>query len=173
MIPVQQNEKDTREALRQRLERAGLKAKTKNGVTLYKGVTLSEISADKLDVYTKVAGGPNNTSLVYMAVSMGYNNFTNSKGDSNITTNVKNFLQSFIADAGNYTEDLGITNQMQELSKSEKNYQQLLNDQERLTKERGSIDEKLLRVQNELNAAKEAIEKMKVAVQDAKTKRGT
>jgi hypothetical protein len=171
MIPVQQTEKDAREALKQRLERSGLKAKMKNGVTVYKGVTLSEISGDKVDVYTKVEGGPNNTSLVYMAVSRGYNNFTNSKEDTTITTNVKNFLQSFVGDAGNYTEDLGITNQMAELSKNEKNYQQLLNDQERLTKERASIDEKILKVQNELTVAKEGIEKMKVSLQEAKTKR--
>src|ERR1700722_1508262 len=74
MITIDQPEKITGDALQQRLERSGLKDKARNGVLRYKGVILSEISPDKVDIYTKVEQGPNNSSVVYMAVSRGYNN---------------------------------------------------------------------------------------------------
>ena len=74
MITIDQPEKITYEALQQRMERSGLKEKEKKGIVSYKGVTLSEISPDKIDIYTKVEAGPNNSSVVYMAVSRGYDN---------------------------------------------------------------------------------------------------
>src|SRR5688572_119593 len=69
MITIDQPEKITYEALQQRMERSGLKEKEKKGIVSYQGVTLSEISPDKVDIYTKVEAGPNNSSVVYMAVS--------------------------------------------------------------------------------------------------------
>lgn len=172
MIQVDQPEKDAREALKLRLERSGLKEKLRNGVVKYKGVTLSEISPDKLDIYTKVEEGPNNSSVVYMAVSKGYNNFTNSMTDSSITQNVKTFLQSFLMDARNYSADIGITNQVNDIGKDEKNYQQLLDEQGDLQKKRSAIDNRLLEIQNDLYIKKENIDKKKITLRDAKVKRG-
>jgi hypothetical protein len=171
MITVDQPEKNTREALQQRLERSGLKEKSRNGSTKYLGVTLSEISADKVDLYTKVEPGPNNSSVVYMAVSRGYNNFTNGAADSSITQNVKTFLESFIQDANNHSADMGITNQLNDISKDEKNYQNLLDEQTDLQKKRSNIDNRLSAIQAELNTRKEDLDKKKVSVKDAKTKR--
>lgn len=171
MIQVDQPEKDTREALKLRLERSGLKEKLRNGVVKYKGVTLSEISPDKLDIYTKVQEGPNNSSVVYMAVSRGYNNFANSMADSSITQNVKNFLQSFIMDARNHSADIGITSQVNDISKDEKNYQELLDEQANLQKKRSAIDNRLLEIQNDLYLKKEDIDKKKLTLRDAKVKR--
>lgn len=172
MIPIDHPEKDAREALRLRLERSGLKEKLRNGVTRYKGVTLSEISPDKVDIYTKVEAGPNNSSVVYMAVSRGYDNFTSSEADSNITQNVKAFLQSFIMDANNHSADIGITSQLKDISKDEKNYQQLLDEQADLKKKRSIIDSRLLEIQNDLYLKKENMDKKKISLDGAKEKRG-
>src|SRR5580765_6992398 len=87
MIVINQPVKVTTDALQQKLQRAGLDERVKRGAASYKGVTLSEISKDKIDVYTKVEKAANNTSTVYMAVSRGYNNFTSSGADSIITQN--------------------------------------------------------------------------------------
>lgn len=171
MIQVDQPEKDTREALMLRLERSGLKEKLRNGVMKYKGVTLSEISPDKLDIFTKVEEGPNNSSVVFMAVSKGYNNFTSSISDSSITQNVKNFLQSFILDAKNHSDDIGISNQLSDIDQDEKKYQQLLDEQATVLKKKAALDNRLLEIQNDLNLRRGDIDKKKVALQDAKTKR--
>ena len=169
MIEIKQPVDITTAALQQKLSRAGLNDKVKKGVASYKGVVLSEISKDKIDVYTKVESGPNNTSLVYMAVSKGYNNFTSSDADTVITQNVEAFLNSFVKDADNHFADVGISNQIKDVSRSEKEYQKLLNEQSDLLKKKSKIDNRLVEIQNELDVRKINLDKMKTGVQDAKT----
>ena len=171
MIVINQPVKVTTEALQQKLQRAGLDERIKRGAASYKGVTLSEISKDKIDVYTKVEKAPNNTSVVYMAVSRGYDNFTSSGTDSLITQNTIAFLNSFVKDADNHFADLDISNQMGDVSKSEKEYQQLLDEQRDLEKKKSTIDSRLTEIQNELVTRKTDIDKRKTAVEASKNKR--
>src|SRR6185436_1281089 len=172
MIVIDQPEKITRDALQQRLERSGLKERSKEGVIKYKGVILSEISPDKVDIYTKVEAGPNNSSFVYMAVSRGYDNFTNNVSDSAINQNVKIFLESLVKDANNQSADVGIKNQIKGVVNDEKEYVRLLDEQKDLQKKKSIIDNRLVEIQNELNLRAEEINKKKTGVEDAKTKRG-
>jgi len=172
MIVIDQPEKITRDALQQRLERSGLKERSKEGVIKYKGVILSEISPDKVDIYTKVEAGPNNSSVVYMAVSRGYDNFTNNVADSAITQNVKIFLESLVKDANTQSADVGIKNQIKGVVNDEKEYVRLLDEQKDLQKKKSVIDNRLIEIQNELNLRAEEINKKKTGVEDAKTKRG-
>ena len=171
MIVINQPVKITTEALQQKLQRAGLDEKIKRGAASYKGVTLSEISKDKIDVYTKVEKAPNNTSMVYMAVSRGYNNFTTGGADSIITENTIAFLNSFVKDADNHFADLDISNQMNDVNKSEKEYQHLLDEQRDLEKKKSSIDTRLAEIQNELATRKTEMDKRKSAVEESKNKR--
>ena len=172
MIVIDQPEKITRDALQQRLERSGLKERSKEGVIKYKGVILSEISPDKVDIYTKVEAGPNNSSVVYMAVSKGYDNFTNNVADSAITQNVKIFLESLVKDADTQSADVGIKNQIKGVISDEKDYMRLLDEQKDLQKKKSVIDNRLVEIQNELNLRAEEINKKKSGVEDAKIKRG-
>lgn len=171
MITIDQTEKITGDALQQRLERSGLKDRARNGVLRYKGVTLSEISMEKVDIYTKVERGPNNSSVVYMAVSRGYNNFTNNTADSAITQNVKTFLQSFVKDANSHAADVGISNQINDVIKDEKIYQRLLDEQKDLQKKKANIESRLIEIQNELVVRAEGIKNKKSGVEDAKAQR--
>jgi hypothetical protein len=171
MIEIKQPVDITVDALQQKLQRAGLNEREKKGTAIYKGVVLSEISKDKIDVYTKVESGPNNTSIVYMAVSKGYNNFTSSDADTLITQNVEAFLNSFVKDADNHSADVGISNQIKVENKSEKEYQKLLKEQKDLQEKKSKIDSRLVEIQNELDARKISIDKMKTGVEDAKTSR--
>jgi peptidoglycan hydrolase CwlO-like protein len=173
MIVINQPVKITTEALQQKLQRAGLDERIKRGAASYKGVTLSEISKDKIDVYTKVETAPNNTSMVYMAVSKGYNNFTNSEADSLITQNTIAFLNSFVKDADNHFADLDISNQMTDVNKSEKQYQHLLDEQRDLEKKKSAIDTRLTEIQNELATRKTDMDKKKSAVEESKIKRSS
>ena len=172
MIVIDQPEKITRDALQQRLERSGLKERSKEGVIKYKGVILSEISPDKVDIYTKVEAGPNNSSVVYMAVSKGYDNFTNNIADSAITQNVKIFLESLVKDADTQSADVGIKQQIKGVISDEKEYVRLLEEQKDLQKKKSVIDNRLVEIQNELNLRAEEINKKKSGVEDAKIKRG-
>ena len=170
-IDISQPEKITQDALQQRMQRSGLKAKPKNGIMSFKGVVFSEISPDKLDIYTKVEKGPNNNSVVYMAVSRGYNNFTNSAADSVLTQNVKTFLQSFVRDANYHSADVDISGQLSDINKDEKAYQKLLDEQRDLQKEKSTIENRLVEIQTELNTKGENLKKKKAGMEDAKVKR--
>lgn len=171
MITINQPLKVTIEALQEKLSRAGLNESVRRGAASYKGVILSEISKDKIDLYTKVVTGPNNTSTVYMAVSKGYNNFTNAGTDSVLTGNVITFLNSFVKDADNHFADLDISHQMSDVNKSEKAYQQLVNEQTDLEKKKAAIDVRLAAIANELSSRRTDIDNKKIAVEGSKTKR--
>jgi hypothetical protein len=170
-ITIDQPDNITGDALQQRLEHSGLKDKPKNGIMSFKGVVLSEISAEKIDLYTKVEKGPNNSSVVYIAVSRGYNNFTNGPADSAITQNVKTFLLSFVKDANDRSADVGISNRINDVNKDQKAYQKLLDEQGDLQKKKTKIENRLLEIQNELDMRTVELNKKKTGVEDARAKR--
>ncbi|NML22573.1 hypothetical protein HHL16_16950 [Pseudoflavitalea sp. G-6-1-2] len=171
MLTINQPDKEIREALRLRLERSGLKEKLSGNVSIYKGVMLRDISSDRIDMYTKVEAGPYNTSVVYMAVARKYNNFSPGGYDSSLTKHVKLFLQSFLADLNDRSTDTDISGMMDDISKEEKFFQQLLDNQAELQKKRLLLDDQLLEIQNNLYLKKEMIDKKKVAVQLAKSRK--
>jgi hypothetical protein len=171
MITIDQPLKVTIEALQEKLSRAGLDERVRRGAASYKGVILSQISKDKIDLYTKVEEGPNNTSNVYMAVSKGYNNFTSAGSDSVLTENVIAFLNSFVKDADNHFADLDISNQMNDVSKSEKAYQKLVDEQTDLEKKKAAIDVRLSAIANELSSRRTDIDNKKIVIDESKTKR--
>jgi hypothetical protein len=172
MISIDQPKNITEDALEQRFQRSGLKDRTRNGVAKYKEVVLSEISQEKLDIYTKVENGPNNSSIVYMTVSSGYDNFNRSL-DTNMTKNIKTFLESFVIDASLHSADIGISNLINEVNKEEKAYQRLSDEQTDLEKKQLTIANRLSEIEKERNTKKEVIDKKKTEVESAKTKRGT
>jgi len=171
MITINQPVKITTDALQQKMHRAGLDERVKRGEASYKGVTLSEISKDKIDIYTKVEEAPNNTSTVYMAVSRGYNNFTSGGTDSVITEKTIAFLNSLVKDADNHFADQDISNQVNDVNKFEKEYQHLLDEQRDLEKKKSSIDTRLAEITNELATLKAEMDKKKATVEDSKLKR--
>ena len=121
--------------------------------------------------YTKVEPGPNNTSLVYIAVSKGYNNFTSADTDTAITQNVEAFLNSFVKDADNHYADVDINNQVKEVAKSEKEYQKLLDEQKELLDKKVKLEERLAAIQIDLSNSKLALDKQRSGVEELKSKR--
>ena len=106
-----------------------------------------------------------------MAVSRGYNNFTNSAADNSITQNVSTFLESLVEDADNQHADVNITNQMNEVSKNEKEYQELLKAQKDLQKKRTDIDNKLADIQNKITTKSDNISRKKISLEEARVNR--
>ncbi len=172
-ITIGQPDNITEDALQLRLEHAGLKDIAKSGVMSFKGVILSEISTEKVDIYTKVEKGPNNSSVVYMSVSRGYNNPVDDAADRAITENIKTFLLSFVKDANDRSADVGITNQIHDVNKDQKAYQKLLDEQHDLQKKKSTIENRLADIQNELDQRTVEMNKKKLAVEDAKAKRAS
>ena len=172
MIQIDQPVDITTSALEQRLKHSGLSGKTHNDVTSYKAVTLSEIATEKVDIYTKVEKDEKkNSSIVYMAVSKGYDNFTSAESDSTITEHVKTFLNSFVKDVNAYSLDLMITSQMNEVSSAEKEYEHLLSDQKDLEKKKADIESSIIDKEKEIKEKKDELERKKESLEELKRKR--
>ncbi|MBA3648836.1 MAG: hypothetical protein H0W62_09865 [Chitinophagales bacterium] len=172
MVAIDQPVNITENALEQRLKHSGLSGKTRNNATSYKAVTLSEIAPEKVDIYTKVEPGQNkNTSIVYMAVSKGYNNFTNSEGDSMITEHIKTFLNSFVKDASAFSADLNVASQLDEVNSLQKDYDNLMDDLKALEAKKADIESSIANKTKDIQAKKEDLDQKKQALEDLKTKR--
>jgi peptidoglycan hydrolase CwlO-like protein len=106
-----------------------------------------------------------------MAVSKGYDNFANGTTDSLLIANIKTFLESFIKDADYHSADIGIGAQQEEVTKDEKAYQQLVNEQQELQKKVRTMEGRIQEIQNELTAKRDSIDKKKAMLELAKGKR--
>lgn len=166
---IDQNENITKDALIAKLKRSGLKGKTRKGITIYREVILSEISATKLDIYTSVQKRGIG-SVVYMAASKGYDNFATPE-DTAITNNIMVFLNTFTNDANYRAVDVDLSAQKESLDKLEKSYQKLLEEQKDTEKKKSDAEVKLVQLQNDIDAKKIEIEKLKTEIDDLKTKR--
>ncbi len=173
MIQINQPADVTSEALKERLKRSGLEGKSKSGVTAYRGVTLAEIAPEKIDMYTKVDKGPDdNSSLVYVAVSKGYDNFANAAEDSLLIERVKTFLNSFVKDANTMSVDNTIRTQMEEVSDNEKEYERLLNEKKDLEKKKADIETSLIEIEKRISEKRAEIDRKKEALEVLKNQRG-
>jgi hypothetical protein len=172
MIQIDQPVDRTTDALEQRLKHSGLSGKSSKNVTTYKAVTLSEISTGTVDIYTKVEkGSTNQNSIVYMAVSKGYDNFTSATSDSMITENVKRFLNSFVKDANYFSAEIEISTKLEEVNKAESAYQNLLDDLKDLENKKTDIEGHIVDKQKEINEKKSELEHKRAELDELKTKR--
>jgi len=67
-----------------------------NGLGEFKAVRMVNICMDKLDLFIKILATHNNKSVVYMAVSRGYNSKTSKDSDSTITFRLGQLLNAFV-----------------------------------------------------------------------------
>lgn len=160
--------KTVEEALKERLEKAGLgKPKSSKGFLHYPGVVWKDISTEKIDVYTRVEGKKDN-AVVSVLISKGYDNFITSGNDGNIIQNTKKFLDNFNRDITVYQLQLDINKQEAMVKKAEKEYQSsvdkgkdLATDKERLEKKIADNETEQKSLQKELEKAKTALDGLK------------
>jgi hypothetical protein len=159
----------TEAALEARLKRSGLNGKRKKGISIYRGVILSEVSPQKLDIYTRVQKRGVG-SVVYMAASKGYDNFTTPE-DQEITYNIVTFLNSFVSDASYRSVDSDLISKQDVIDKQEKAYMKLLEEQKDTEKKKTEAESKLLQLHNDIYYKKTEIERLKAELEDLKIKR--
>ncbi len=171
MININRPQEITENALKERLELSGLKDGVKKGEGFYKEVVFSEISPDKLDIYTKVEKASNKSSIVYIAVTKVYDDLGVGTFDSLITDRLKIFLNSFVRDADNEYADVQISGQVKDLKNDRKSYDRLLKDQKKLERQKKKIEKQLVALQNEINAKRLSLDIQKSDLKDAEENR--
>ena len=159
-------------ALRARLEKSGLgKPSSDKGFASYQGVSWVEMAPGQVDVYTKV-DGKGNQSTVMLLVSKGYDNYVSTASDEAMSARLKVFLNALLPDiqAQQVLADIGAQEEI--IRRAEKAYQDADNNGNKLTRDRERIDKEL--AENATEKAKRAevlnIEKGKLDALKAQVK---
>lgn len=156
------------DALKERLEKAGLSRKgTEKGFNAYKGITWNEISADKMDVYTKVEGKGNVTTVTVL-VSKGYDNFISSASDAEKVQKVQAFLNSFIKDARLYQLKQSIAAQEEVVKKAEKELKSSADNGDKLLKEKEKIEKEIAENKTDQGKKQTTLDAEKVKLEELK-----
>lgn len=158
-------------ALKERLEKAGLgKPKGSKGFMNYAGKLWKEVSDDKVDLYVKVED-KKGSSAVQILVSKGYDNFISSGTDAHAVQNVKSFLQSFNTEVLAYQLMLDIEKQEILVKKSEKEYNNAIDNGKDLAEEKGKIEKKIAENTNDQSLKQRALEQEKARLETLKSKK--
>jgi hypothetical protein len=136
-------------ALTEKFEQSGLgKQRKQEGYMAYKGVTWNEISTDKLDVYAKVDGRKNRTTI-YLLAAKGYDNFISGSSDAATMEKMKSFLNDFNQDIARYQHQLDVAKKEAEMQKAEKAYADHVKKQKKLEEDRAKLSEELDKLKKE------------------------
>lgn len=158
-------------ALKQRLDKDNLgKMKKSDGFITYSAVIWNVTGNVKMDLYFKVDGSKNKSTISVLA-SKGYDNFVSSNTDADIINNLKTYLNGFTDVIGAYKLSLEIKAQEDLIQKTEKDYGKVTDKTADLEKQKLSLEQKITEQKNlqahqqtTLNAAKAKLTEMKTRV---------
>jgi hypothetical protein len=157
-------------ALKDRLEKEGLgKMKSTKGFMSYAGTLWNSVSSDKLDVYFKV-DGKKDKSTVSVLVSKGYDNFITSGSDAKTIDNVKAFLNGFVTYTNSYQLGLDIKAQEEAIKKAEKAYSNSVDNNKDLLAQKEKLEKRIAESNNEQILKQKALDEEKKKLNDLKVK---
>jgi hypothetical protein len=157
-------------ALKDRLEKEGLgKMKTTKGFMSYAGTLWNSVSSDKLDLYFKVEG-KKDKSTVSVLVSKGYDNFITSGSDAKTIENVKAFLNGFVKYTNSYQLTLDIKAQEEAIKKAEKLYSNSVDNNKDLLSQKEKLEKKIAESNNEQILKQKALDEEKKKLTDLKSR---
>jgi hypothetical protein len=151
LIEVPQSPSVTEAAIKQKLTQLG-----------YKGVRIPEISNEAFDLYLKVerkSRRDKDESIVYFAVSKGYENFVKSGDDPAMTQNINTYTSGFSAWAEAEALERDIKDQEDKLKSAERKATDLQDESE-------SLQKRLKKLQDDIEQNKKDIEKQKTEVEN-------
>jgi hypothetical protein len=96
MVTMDQPVDTTIHEIQQMLNHLGVNLYLKNGYGDFRAVSMANICADKLDLHVKILPSHNNKSIVYMAVSRGYNSITCKDADSTLASRLGLLLNAYV-----------------------------------------------------------------------------
>lgn len=158
-------------ALRERMEKTLGSSHSEKGFLTYKGVNWVEISPDKVDVYTKVEGKGNKSTII-LFISKGYDNFISSASDGDKVQKAENFLNGFMKDAVAYQLRQNIAAQEEVIRKAERALDNANDDGNRLVRDKEKIEKKIAENNSERSKLQSALDDEKKKLEDLKRQTG-
>jgi len=162
--------------LRERLSGLDAKDEKRNGFIVYKGIRITELSPDKLDLYIRIdqaEGKEHDNTVVRLLVSRGYDNFIREGTDQQIIDNLKTFLQSLQPAAEALSLKRNIEAQEELLKKAERRRNDLIDDLAELRKKIAKLQNELDEKTVSLNQQQTVVDKEALRLQELRSRTGT
>jgi len=140
-IEVDAPSKDVEKALQQQLATSGVKPKKSSGSYNYNDVSVTGISQDTVDVWTRVQKN-GDKSVIYVAVKDQQGYYLSSGNDTATVEKVKDFLYDFTRAQNYSSKDLEIGMLMDSVAVDQSGY-------EKYTSEKAKIDNQIKELQNQ------------------------
>lgn len=146
-------------------------SKVKGGFKKYSGVNIPSISADKIDLYIKMDGKKDNSSLTVL-VSKGYDNFVNAEKYPEMVTATKNLMNDLVNGAAIAQLKAEITNQEKVVEKAEKSEKSSIKSGEDLADDMKKLEKRIEDNKSDQEKAKQELEKEKKVLAELQAKLG-
>lgn len=131
------------DAMHLHFERLGLGGgKEEKGFVTYMGINWTEISPDKLEVYYKV-DGRGNKSTVMLLVSKGYDNYVTTASDAAMEARIKAFLDGLLPDIQAIQLRQSIAAQEDAVRRAEKAVKSSEDDGNKLAREKEKLEKQI------------------------------
>jgi hypothetical protein len=131
------------DAIKERFKTMGAKGNDKKGFTEYNNIVLPELGTTPVDAKFKVEKRDNNSSTVYMIVSPAGSNGAGGANVADYSAGSTNFLSALSTSTSDYSLELEIKKQEDEVKKAEKKSGNLIEDG-------NDMQRKLQRLQNDI-----------------------
>lgn len=167
-------EKTIMGAIDNKMEQMGYKGKSSKGFTVYKGVRMADLGKGEYDLYftadRKSRRNKDNSTLTLM-ISKGNDDFATDKTDAGLMDNAKNYLNNIVELITAFDLELQINDQQDLLTKTDKKYNDLIDDGQSLEKKRKSIEKDIEDNKKDQEKQQAEIEKQKLILENLKAKR--
>jgi hypothetical protein len=167
-------EKTIRDAVDNKMQQLGYKGKESKGFMVYKGVRLAELGSDSYDLYfmaDRISRKNKENSTLTLMVSKGFDNFAADSTDGTLISNAKKYLDSIKLMIAAYDLELQITAQEDAVKKSDKKYNNLVEEGESLEKKRKNIEQDIETNKKDQASQKADIEKQRQILDTLRGKR--
>lgn len=142
-------------------------SKATDGFKLYKGVTVSEITKETIDLYYKVED-KKTSAILTLAFSKGYDNFFKKETDAVSIENAKIYLTKFVNDATAFLLAKQMNEQAAVVKSLEKKLKGQSKDEEGYTKDKSKIESKINSNKIDIVALKIEMEAQQKALETVK-----
>lgn len=164
----------TEDAIRQKLTQLGYNAKETKGVYVYKGIRIPEISNETFDVLLRVerkGRREKDASVVYFAVSRGYENYVKESDDAELTGKIKQYCNNFSVWAEAAALEVAIKEQENQVKSAEKKLVDYNDESENLQKRKKKLEEDIEENKKNIEKQKTELENQKKALDILRAKR--
>jgi hypothetical protein len=161
------------DAIIDKMEKLGYKKKESKGFLVYKGAILKDISVEPADYMIKVerkSRKDKDESVVYLLVNRNDENII-ARRDALVNSNAKTFLNGLTPDVDAYNLEVQIKDQENIVSKAERKFKDLQDDQESMEKKIKKLQDDLKDNAKDQENQQKEIEKQKQTLEAMKGKR--